>query len=209
MRSRDVPAEGSKHSSTSLDRDAVCAVLGLAFADNPNTLAMAGGDPDKARRITEAGIRVVKLDRKYSNLWVAAHAGRIVGALNAVEWPRCQLGAGEKLRTAPGMIRAMGSGLPRAFKLMGVWARRDPRERHWHLGPIGVHPELQGQGIGKAMLGSFLGLVDEQGSAAYLETDRDRNVTLYAQFGFNVIGQEDILGATNWFMWREAGVRTS
>jgi ribosomal protein S18 acetylase RimI-like enzyme len=90
------------------------------------------------------------------------------------------------------------------MKVARVWAKHDPKESHWHIGPIGVAPALQGQGIGKALLGSFLEMADEDGSTAYLETDVDRNVPLYEQFGFRVIDQEEILGVTNRFMRRSA-----
>ena len=182
--------------------DAACEVIGLAFADNPNTLMMAGGDPARAQRMMRAVVRVAKLGRKYSHVVVADKAGRIVGVSNAAEWPNCQLSVTEMLKTAPAMIRTMGFALPRALKMTSVWAAHDPRERHWHVGPIGVHFEYQGQGIGKALLGSFLKMVDEQGSPAYLETDVDRNVKLYGTFGFRVVARADIMGVNNRFMWR-------
>src|SRR5262245_52831373 len=100
-----------------------------------------------------AAVRVAKLGRKYSHVVIAEEAGRIVGVLNAAEWPNCQLSMSEKLKTAPAMIRAMGFALPWGFKMTSVWPKHEPRERHWHLGPIGVHPEHQGRGIGKAILG--------------------------------------------------------
>jgi ribosomal protein S18 acetylase RimI-like enzyme len=184
------------------DVQVACKVIGFAFADNPNTLAVVGGDRAKAQRMMQTGARVAKLGRKCSHAVVAEEAGRIVGILNAAQWPHCQMGMGEKLRTAPAMIRVMGTALPRAFKMMTVWAKNDPRKRHWHIGPIGVDPELQGRGIGKAMLASFLHMVDKQGLPAYLETDVDRNVQLYEKFGFKVIAQEELLGVNNRFMWR-------
>lgn len=186
------------------DMAAACMVIGLAFADNPNSLVVAGGDRGSAQRIMQASVRVAKLGRTYSHVLVAEEAGRIVGVLNAVAWPNCQMSMGEKLRSAPSMIRVMGAALPRALKMLGVWAKHDPRERHWHLGPLAVHPELQGRGIGKGLLGSFLAMVDEQRLPVYLETDVDRNVALYEQFGFKVIAQEEIAGVNNRFMWREA-----
>jgi len=188
---------------------AACNLIGLAFADNPNTLAIVRGDRRRAQRMMQAAVRVAKLARTYSHVLVAERAGSLVGVLNAAEWPNCQLTTSEKVRTAPAMIGAMGSALPRAFKMMRVWAKHDPQRPHWHLGPIGVHPQTQGQGVGKAMLKSFLEMVDEQGASAYLETDVDRNVLLYEQFGFKVIGQEDMLHVNNRFMWRDAGAGSS
>jgi ribosomal protein S18 acetylase RimI-like enzyme len=189
--------------------DAACNLIGLAFADNPNTLVIARGDRARAQRMMRVAVRVAKLGRRYSHVLVAEEADRIVGVLNAAEWPNCQLSTSEKLKTAPAMIRAMGSALPRAFKMMSTWAKHDPRQRHWHLGPIGVHPDLQGRGVGKAILGTFLKMVDEQGSSAYLETDVDRNVALYEQFGFKVIAQAEMMGVNNRFMWREPGAGSS
>jgi GNAT superfamily N-acetyltransferase len=189
------------------DMDSACEVIGLAFADNPNTLAAVRGDRSRASRMMRAAARTAKLGRRYSHVLVADEGGDVVGVLNAAEWPNCQLGLSEKVRTAPVMIRCAGWALPRSLKQMSVWAKHDPRERHWHLGPIGVHPEMQGRGVGKALLSAFLRTVDEQRSPAYLETDVDQNAVLYARFGFTVIGQAEINGVNNRFMWRPAVLR--
>jgi ribosomal protein S18 acetylase RimI-like enzyme len=65
-----------------------------------------------------------------------------------------------------------------------------------------VRAELQGRGIGKALLESFLADVDEREAAAFLETDVDRNVTLYKHFGFTVTSRQEIVGVDTGFMWR-------
>jgi ribosomal protein S18 acetylase RimI-like enzyme len=186
------------------DLDAACELIGLAFADNPNTLAVVRGDRAKARRVMQTAVRVAKLGRRFSHVLVAEEEGRIVGVLNAARWPRCQLSLGEKIKTAPAIVRAIGSALPRQLRILAVWAKHDPDEPHWHIGPIGVHPELQGQGVGSALLRSFLSMVDEQKLAGYLETDVDRNVVLYKKVGFAVIAQEEVNGVNNRFMWRPA-----
>lgn len=152
----------------------------------------------------EGSVRVAKFGRRSSYGLIAERGDRVVGALNAAPWPLCQLSPGEKLRSAPAMVRTMGTALPRALKLTSVWSKHDPKEPHWHIGPIGVDPAFQGQGVGKALLGSVLEMADEDGVPAYLETDVDRNVKLYEEFGFRIIGQADILGVNNRFMRRDA-----
>ena len=92
------------------DMDAACEVLGLAFEDNPNTLAVVRGDRSKARRMMQAAVRAAKLGRKYSYVLLAEDEGRVVGVLNAAEWPNCQLGLGDKLKAAPAIIRVAGWG---------------------------------------------------------------------------------------------------
>lgn len=183
--------------------DAACRILGLAFADNPNTLAIVGRDRVRAERMMRTGAGVAKLARKASHALIAQQGEAIVGVLNAAEWPHCQMRTLEKLVTAPTMIHAAGSGSLRALKLSTVWARHDPHEHHWHLGPIGVLPELHGRGVGTALLNAFLERIDATRSAAYLEADVDKNVALYQKVGFNVTAHKDILGIDNRFMWRE------
>jgi ribosomal protein S18 acetylase RimI-like enzyme len=190
------------------DLSAVCEVIGLAFADNPSTLANVKGDRAKARRVMQSAVRVAKFGRPWSFALVAMAGDAVVGALNAAAWPHCQLGMAEKIKTAPAMARIMKTALPRAFTMMSKREARDPGQPHWHIGPIGVRPERQGQGIGTALLQTFLTMVDEQGESAFLETDVDRNVTLYQAFGFTVTGREEILGVDTRFMWRPAHPRS-
>jgi predicted N-acetyltransferase YhbS len=82
------------------------------------------------------------------------------------------------------------------------WARHDPSERHWHLGPVAVLPSKQGTGIGKKLLSRFCHEVDACLAPAYLETDSDKNVQFYEQFGFQVVGASDIFDVNNRYMWR-------
>src|ERR1700722_17641900 len=59
---------------------------------------VAGGNQAKARRMTQAAVRVAKLGRKYSRVLIAAEGGRLVGVLNAADWPHCQMSSGDKLK---------------------------------------------------------------------------------------------------------------
>ena len=82
------------------------------------------------------------------------------------------------------------------------WARNDPTNQHWHLGPVGVLPSHQGKGIGTKLLSRFCQEVDACLSPAYLETDSDKNVRFYERFGFEVVKETEILGVKNRYMWR-------
>lgn len=82
------------------------------------------------------------------------------------------------------------------------WARNDPLDQHWHLGPVGVLPSHQGTGIGTKLLSRFCHEVDTYFAPAYLETDTDKNVLFYEKFGFQVVGESEIFGVNNHYMWR-------
>jgi ribosomal protein S18 acetylase RimI-like enzyme len=82
------------------------------------------------------------------------------------------------------------------------WARHDPLNQHWHLGPVGVLPLHQGKGIGSKLLSRFCHEVDACLAPAYLETDTDKNVQFYERFGFQVVGETEIFDVKNRYMWR-------
>jgi len=91
--------------------------------------------------------------------------------------------------------------LIRVLRWVGEWSSRDPIESHWHLGPVAVSPEVQGRGVGSAMISDFCSRLDVQ-ALAYLETDKPENVRLYQRFGFTIVAEAEVLGVRNWFMSR-------
>ena len=84
------------------------------------------------------------------------------------------------------------------------WAKHDPVEQHWHLGPIGVMPTHQGVGIGSHLMERFCKKVDACGANAYFETDLDKNVRFYEIFGFTVVSESEIFGVKNRYMLRDS-----
>ena len=181
------------------------SVLGKAFLDQPNVMAMLDGDIIKAEKLLGTGIfALIKLNRRYNKVWVALNNGRMVGVVNVATWPRCQMSAFEKLRTAPRIMTMLGSSATKALKMMSTWEKQDPKKPHMHIGPLGVLPEMQGNGVGSKLMQACLAYADGENLPSYLETDRDRNVPFYEKHGFKVIGEEDILGVKNRYMWRDA-----
>ena len=69
---------------------------------------------------------------------------------------------------------------------------------------LGVDPDLQGRGLGGALLASWLEGVDRDARPAYLETDRAENVGFYRRAGFEVEDETAIFGARVWCMRRPA-----
>lgn len=65
---------------------------------------------------------------------------------------------------------------------LNEWAKRDPKEQHWHLGPIGVLSSHRKQGVGSQLMERFCNEVDNCSAKAYLETDLDENVRFYEKF---------------------------
>jgi ribosomal protein S18 acetylase RimI-like enzyme len=176
-------------------------VLGKAFAAMPNSIAIFSGKSDIGRRMKI--IFGTMLKHLPGQVVVAKQSNQIVGAMRIVKWPDCQTSPLQGLKMMPEMMKTGGIGtLRRGLKLRGTWAKADPKKPHWHLDPLGVTPELQGQGIGSQMMEYYCKHVDELGMAAYHETDRPQNVRFYERFGFKVVGEESINGVPNWYLWR-------
>jgi ribosomal protein S18 acetylase RimI-like enzyme len=184
-------------------RQAAC-LLGRGMRDNPVNVRAFG---------PKSGLREKALQRFFEpvvggllrrgSVLAAVREKRIVGVCGMAGPGRCQATFGEKLRILPTVVVGNGVGVPlRVLRWTGEWARRDPAEPHWHLGPVAVDPDLQGQGIGSAMLEDFCLQMGERHTLSYLETDKTENVRFYERFGYTVVAEALVLDVPNWFMMR-------
>jgi GNAT superfamily N-acetyltransferase len=75
---------------------------------------------------------------------------------------------------------------------------------HWYLAILGVDPSFQRSGAGTALLQPVLGRCDEEGTAAYLETQKPENVPWYGRHGFTVVDKLEVRGCPPiWTLSRE------
>jgi ribosomal protein S18 acetylase RimI-like enzyme len=119
--------------------------------------------------------------------------------------------------TAIGMIRcgmvgtAFRIGLRRLAKfvcaneVMGQFRKKYAHEPHWRLLIIGVDPDLQGRGVGSALVKEGLARADDTNCPCYVETNEKRNMAFYERLGFVVVGTAPLgKGAPpGWAMRRE------
>lgn len=120
--------------------------------------------------------------------------------------------------TAGGMLRSGMLNVPfrvglRPFArfmgandIMGRIHRKHVPEPHWYLLVVGVDPELQGGGLGSALVREGLSRADQADCPCYLETSEERNVAFYERHGFAVIAKVALGrgGPPGWAMRREA-----
>jgi ribosomal protein S18 acetylase RimI-like enzyme len=100
---------------------------------------------------------------------------------------------------------------PEAYQRMEDYVtlreKHKPPRLHHYLISIGVDPEYQSMGFGKALLGSVVqAVIDDPTSAGVmLDTDGEKNLVFYERNGFSVVGREDLGGTEVLYMYR--GVR--
>ena len=138
-------------------------LLSRALSPTPLPCAVFGDPTEEQRRILETVMKgLIELP---GQVLVAKENEQIIGVMRIVEWSDCQKPPVEVLDLLPQEIAL------RVNKWRSNWAKHDPKKPHWHVDPLGVLPERQGQGVGSLLLDYFSGYVDRLRQAAYLETD--------------------------------------
>jgi len=91
------------------------------------------------------------------------------------------------------------------LRLLNLVEGMHPHEPHWYLATLGTAVELQGQGVGSALMQPVLEHCDAEGLPAYLESSKERNVPFYRRHGFEVVKEVPLPGGGPklWTMWRE------
>ena len=76
---------------------------------------------------------------------------------------------------------------------------------HCYLYNIAVDPKYQGKGYSRKLLSPMLARLDEKNLPCYLETQIEKNVSIYQHFEFDVVEKAIIPGINldSWFMLRK------
>ena len=170
-------------------------VLSVAMLDNPLHYAVFQGKGEKER---------LEIEKMFSDLFLqlpgivflAKEKNNIIGVM------RMKSCRGSKAIDDHKISKDKNSIDWRKSLWQAEWARHDPPEQHWHLGPIGVLPTHQGSGVGSLLMDRFCREVDACSAKAYLETEGDKNKRFYNKFGFDIISKATILNVENLYMER-------
>lgn len=104
----------------------------------------------------------------------------------------------------PAFIEAMGDGIVRLGELSEIMEAHEPAAPHWYLLAVGIAPDRQGGGLGRALIEHRLEMVDAAtGADVYLEATSPRSRVLYRRIGFEDLGEFLMSdGPVVWAMWR-------
>lgn len=189
--------------ATEHDLPALTRTLGRAFIDDPvmvwacrssalRPALLEAIDRVRLRQLLAYEETWITSDSTSAALWTPPERGRTTFFQNVV--------------LARGLLRPrLMACLPRLALGLTCMQRRHPHTpHHWYLSRLGTDPDMQGRGLGSAVLQPVLGMCDSDSVGAYLETSLERNLNFYARHGFRVTGELHIpRGPTLWTMWRE------
>ena len=194
---------------TAGDVPRISLALARAFEDDPVWEFVYPDEQDRIGRYSRA------FEFFLRRIWLAEQecyglAGLQGGAL----WMppgRWHISPLAQLRMLPGMVAVSGRGFLRFATVLRLIEKHHPREpEHYYLAVLGVEPELQGRGFGGAVLEPVLRRCDEEGTPAYLESSKERNIAFYERHGFRVTEELTLSrsGPKIWPMWRDPVARS-
>ncbi|MEC0255861.1 GNAT family N-acetyltransferase [Paenibacillus lautus] len=197
---------------TKSDKLLFSSIMSLAFARDPLFLH-AFGDPelDRKSRSRAAAFVSFMFDKSFllnEDIWGFFENEILLGTF-IVEKPGIS-----KLKRFKGAFLLIGRLLPLLFQLpvktlgflnsyMEITRSAAPSSPHHYLIMIGVNPEVQGRGIGTAMLLHLLRVVhaDNKSHGIALDTENKGNVNLYQRWGFALRHEENINDLTVYCMF--------
>lgn len=180
------------------DIPAVVTLLGRAYANNPLHVAVFG------KNNVDANIRFMSMAFKEitGKVFVATAENKVAGVIRIIRHPLPATPENTSPPFSPDSLQITESALARIQEWTGIWNNFDPKEPHYHFGPVAVLPELQHQGIGSRLMAHCCRILDRESETGYLETETTLNVKFYSRFGFKVVREIEVIGQPNWFMQR-------
>lgn len=156
---------------------AVARMLATALAGDPFIRWIAGTDHARATAWMLAGLTMA--ERR--GVVLVDHT--LLGAALLMPPGSMPLPVRENLRLLPALVRAVGvRRVPGVLRALAALDRAHPDDPHWTGLVLGVHPDVQGTGIGRRVIAAALAAVGDD--AAYLEVSEGGPAGLYARFGF-------------------------
>ncbi len=171
------------------DARRLTTVLAKAFFEDPIIGWLMPDDTKRRARLRQFfAIELRRLALPRGCVWTTSDLAGAALSLPPGAWrvpPRVTLMEGT----------AFGIHLSRAARLGAAMEWRHLRERHYYVRDIGVLPEMQGKGLGSALMRPTLGRCDREGLPAYIEASSERSAVLYERLGFQLTDELRIGGS--------------
>lgn len=183
------------------DVDAAVRTLARAFEDYPMT--RMGLDPDGyLDRLTQyQRLFVTGIGLPHGRVWVTSDVSAVAVWTTPATPPDAFAPHAEAFAKLAGSRAELAAECEQA---MGLFR---PRVPVWFLALVGVDPDRQRQGLGRAVITPGLAAADAEHSPAFLETAEPTNVDFYESLGFTVIAEVELphRGPLHYAMYRPAG----
>ena len=196
---------------TRQDRNAAAAVLGSAFAEYD---LLRYYYPDKIERSSIAEtfcFIALSVCLRYGEVY--ASSAKLEGISAWLPPGKAPFGLLQIMRSVPLSVlykfgRQGAKRMQDYGKYVDTLHHKLVPYPHWYLQIIGVDPAYQGQGISSRLIKPMLERIDREHMPCYVETNTEKNVSIYRRFGFEVVSEDTMPGTdvTNFAMLRKAHI---
>ncbi len=186
------PPDPGLRPATAEDIGRLKAVMAEAFFEDPIYGWLMPNDtkrPARLRRYFAIELRHLGLAR--GRVWTNSNLTGAALSLPPGAWR-------SPLQTTLLEGSAFGVHVSRAARMGAAveWRHmRQMHERHYYFRDVGVLPDMQGQGLGSALMRPTLERCDREGLPAYIEASSERNAALYERLGFQLIRELRVGGS--------------
>lgn len=178
----------SIRAATQPDLPTITDILVEAFEHDPAFWRIVGERADSGALLNE--LFSLQLEKHYLpygavDVAVSSEEGIVAAAL----WDKPDTSPPLKARVSKtaGLVRLLGSTIPRALARDLRSGAYHPNFPHWYLYAIGAGASARGKGAGSALLRH--GITRAGDSPIYLESSSPRSATLYERHGFFPLGR--------------------
>lgn len=188
------------------EAEALATTLASAFAEDPLFRWVTDVGPGRSiepKLQVLFGTLVKQEFRRDDHLVFTNDDGSAVAVwMHPNQWKMSPLAT---LRVLPAMVRSLGTKFPRMLGAFNAVEKVHPEAEHYFLEALGTSQQVQGKGLGSAVIRPMLDRCDAEGMPAYLESSNPQNIPFYARHGFQPTG-EIMVGEgapTVTAMWRD------
>jgi ribosomal protein S18 acetylase RimI-like enzyme len=192
--------------ATAADIDAMAAQMAKTFFDDPvmNHVFRDDGRRDAALR-AYFGTQMRADYLPFGGCYLAEADGVCEGSAIWAPAGKPLLTGLRGILTMVPVLRYVAAHMVTTVRLLNLIESMHPHEPHWYLAGLGTAVDVQGKGIGSALMEVVTTHCDHEGLPAYLESSKERNVPFYRRHGFEVVKEVGLPGGgpSIWTMWRD------
>ena len=187
------------------------AVLADAFHDDPLYQGLFGNGEVALRKFRLTSLMMTRYCFRYGAVYASS---KDLEGVMLISWsPNTTMTVGRMIRSGAFIailrvgLGSLGRIITALSPLDGYRDRLMSGRSFVYLNMIGVAREHQGKGHGGKLLRALLSGADELGLPLYLETETEKNVSIYERFEFGTLKKVTlpVIDQPMWLMVREAG----
>ena len=188
--------------------DSASMILADAFQDSPHFVKLFPNLSKRKKVLPYVFDFIVRYGLLYGKVHTTSSKLEGIAIWFHSEKARLNLWKLLRIGVSPIFFLSLGKGLGglvRHNKYVSELRQHHVPSQHWYLHLLAIAPEFQGKRYANALMKPMLAQIEQERLPCYLETQEEKNVSIYEHYGFSVVQETVIpkLGIPNWSMVRK------